>query len=68
MDLAVSDAAGNGPAYARSGLLHTTFLARAYLLRGDLGEAVSAMRTGTGLLPAVRSPRGRNYLRRLSDA
>jgi hypothetical protein len=64
-DLAVGDVAGNGPAYARSGLLHTTFLARAHLLRGDLGEAVAAMRTGTGLLPVVQSPRGRSYLQRL---
>jgi hypothetical protein len=63
--LSVGDAAGNGAAYARSGLLHTTFLAQAYLLRGDLGEAVAAMRTGTGLLSVVQSPRGRSYLRRL---
>jgi hypothetical protein len=56
---------GDGPPYARSGLLHLTFLARAHLLRGDLPEAVAAMRTGVALLPLVQSPRGRSYLRRL---
>jgi hypothetical protein len=63
--LADADSAVNGPAYARSGLLHTTFLARACLLKGDLDEAVAALRTGIGLLPQVQSPRGRNYLRGL---
>ncbi|NIL57891.1 hypothetical protein [Salinispora arenicola] len=53
------------PPYARSGLLHLTFLARAHLLRGNLPEAVAVMRTGLELLPQVQSPRGRNYLRRL---
>jgi len=60
--------AGDGPAYARSGLLHLTFLARAHLLRGDLPEAVAVMRTGVGLLPVVQSPRARDYLRRLRPA
>jgi hypothetical protein len=36
--------AEGGPPYARSGLLHTTFLARVYLLRGQLAEAVEATR------------------------
>jgi hypothetical protein len=61
-------AATGGPAYARSWLLHTTFLAQAYLRHGDLAEAISAMRTGVGLLPFVQSPRGRNYLRQLRPA
>jgi len=61
--LAAPDPAKGGPAYPRSALLHTTFLARAYLLRGELAEAVTAMRVGLGLLAQVQSPRGRNYLR-----
>lgn len=60
--------AGDGPPYARSGLLHLTFLARAHLLLGDLPEAVAVMRTGVGLLPMVQSPRARHYLRRLRPA
>jgi hypothetical protein len=60
-----ADQSGGGPPYARSGLLHLTFLARAHLLRSDLPEAVAVMRTGLGLLPLVQSPRGRSYLRRL---
>ncbi|MEV6924546.1 hypothetical protein AB0M46_08550 [Dactylosporangium sp. NPDC051485] len=56
------------PTYARSALLHTTFLARAQLINGDLPEAVDALRTGIGLLPVVQSPRGRNYLRQLRPA
>lgn len=58
-------ATGPTPAYARSGLLHTTFLAEAHLRQGCLGEAIAAMRTGVGLLPMVQSPRGRGYLRLL---
>jgi hypothetical protein len=57
-----------GPAYARSGLLHATFLAQAHLRHGDLAEAVATMRTCVGLLPVVQSPRGRNYLRQLRPA
>lgn len=57
--------AGGAPPYARSGLLHLTFLARAHLLRGDAPEAVAVMRAGLGLLPLVQSPRGRSYLRGL---
>ena len=56
------------PAYARSALLHTTFLARAQLINGDVPAAVDALRTGIGLLPVVQSPRGRNYLRQLRPA
>lgn len=56
---------GGLPAYPRSALLHTTFLARACLLRGDLDEAVTATRTGLGLLAQVQSPRARSYLRAL---
>ncbi len=59
---------GLGPPYARSGLLHLTFLARAHLLRGDLPEAVTVMRTGLELLPLVQSPRSRSYLRGLRPA
>ncbi|NJC73030.1 hypothetical protein HC031_25420 [Planosporangium thailandense] len=69
---AVSDMLGASndgkPLYARSGLLHSTFLARAHLLCGDLGEAVATMRAGLGLLPLVQSPRGRHYLRTLRPA
>jgi hypothetical protein len=46
-------------------LLHATFLARACLLDGELEEAVTAMRTGLGLLAQVQSPRARSYLLRL---
>ena len=56
--LAAPDPAQGGPAYPRSALLHTTFLARAYLLRGELAEAVTAMRVGLDLLAQVQSPRG----------
>lgn len=55
-------------AYPRSALLHATFLARACLLRGELEEAVSAMRTGLGLTGQVQSPRARSYLRALRPA
>jgi hypothetical protein len=66
-DMAARSEAG-GPAYARSGLLHSTFLAQAQLRCGDLAEAVRALQTGIGLLPMVQSPRGRNYLRQLRPA
>ncbi|MGC4773593.1 hypothetical protein ACLQ25_32095 [Micromonospora sp. DT44] len=59
---------GAAPAYARSGLLHSTFLARAQLQHGDVGEAIATMRAGIGLLPLVQSPRGRHYLRGLRPA
>jgi len=51
-----------GAMYPRSALLHTTFLARAWLMRGDLEPAVAVMRAGLGLLPQVQSPRARSYL------
>jgi hypothetical protein len=66
---AVTAMAAPGPsAYPRSALLHTTFLARACLLRGDLDEAVTAMRSGLGLLGQVQSPRARGYLHGLRSA
>jgi len=63
--LAAPGLEGGMPAYPRSALLHATFLARACLQRGDLDEAIAAMRTGLGLLDQVQSPRGRSYLRAL---
>jgi hypothetical protein len=66
--LAAPDPAGGGPAYPQSALLHTTFLARAHLLRGELAEAVTATQMALGLLEQVQSPRGRNYLRGLRPA
>ena len=63
--MAAATPAGGAPAYPRSALLHATFLARACLLRGDLDQAVTAMRTGLGLLAQVQSPRARSYLRAL---
>jgi hypothetical protein len=56
------------PRYARSRLLHTTFLARSHLLCGDLHEAVITIRSALWLLPLVQSPRGRTYLRNLRPA
>lgn len=52
-------------AYPRSALLHTTFLAKAHLLRGELPEAVDTMQVALRLLSHVQSPRGRAYLRSL---
>ena len=66
--LAALGQAGDAPTYPRSALLHTTFLARACLLRGDLDETVGVMRTGLGLLTQVQSPRGRAYMRSLRSA
>jgi hypothetical protein len=66
--MAAPNPAGGASAYPRSALLHVTFLARARLLRGDLEEAVVAMRTGLGLLAQVQSPRARSYLRELRPA
>jgi hypothetical protein len=51
--------------FARSGLLHSTFLARAQLQRGKNGDAVDTLRASLPLLPTVQSPRGRNYLKQL---
>jgi hypothetical protein len=66
--LAAPGPSGGAPVYPRSALLHTTFLARACLLSGDLEEAVGAMRTGLGLMTHVQSPRGRAYMRSLRSA
>ncbi|MGL5809525.1 MAG: hypothetical protein ACRCYQ_06255 [Nocardioides sp.] len=60
--------AGSQTVYSRSALLHITFLAKAYLLRGELPEAVDTMRVAVRLLPDVQSPRGRAYLRSLRPA
>ncbi|MEV6927086.1 hypothetical protein AB0M46_21640 [Dactylosporangium sp. NPDC051485] len=59
---------GGRPPYARSGLLHLTFLAKAHLLRRELAEAVAVLRTGVGLVSLVQSPRSRTYLRQLRPA
>jgi hypothetical protein len=66
--LAAPSPADGGPVYPRSALLHTTFLARAHLGRGDLERAITATRTGLGLLAQVQSPRGRGYLQELRSA
>ncbi|MGW0436414.1 hypothetical protein ACWDV4_28180 [Micromonospora sp. NPDC003197] len=60
--LALSAAAQQAAVYPRSALLHSTFLARAYLLHGDLAEAVETTRGAIRLLDQVQSPRGRSYL------
>jgi hypothetical protein len=59
---------GDSPPYARSGLLHLTFLAKAHLLRRQLPETVAVLRTSVGLIPLVQSPRTRTYLRQLRPA
>jgi len=66
--MAAPSPAGGAPPYPRSALLHATFLGRACLLRGDLDRAVTAMRTGLGLLAHVQSPRARGYLSGLRPA
>jgi hypothetical protein len=66
-EMTAADDSG-GLAYARSGLLHSTFLARALLQRGRTGEAIETIRTSFPLLPTVQSPRGRGYLRILRPA
>jgi hypothetical protein len=48
--------------------LHSTFLARAHLMRGDLERGVEATRYALGCLEEVQSPRGRAYLRALRPA
>ena len=55
----------NGPSLARSGLLHSTFLAQALLQRGRTGDAIDTIRASLPLLPTVQSPRGRGYLKTL---
>jgi len=54
-----------GPAFARSGMLHSTFLAQALMQRGRTSEAIGVIRGSLPLLPTVQSPRGRSYLRTL---
>ena len=54
--------------YPRSALLHSTFLAKAHLMRGDLEQGVEATRYALGRLDKVQSPRGRTYLRALRPA
>ncbi len=66
--MAAPNPSGATLAYPRSALLHTTFLARACILNGDLDQAVTAMRRGVGLLAHVQSPRGRSYLHGLRSA
>jgi hypothetical protein len=56
---------GARPQYPRSALLHGAFLARAYLLSGDLDAAVEAVRAALTRLPDVQSARGTAYLREL---
>ncbi|GID33347.1 hypothetical protein [Paractinoplanes brasiliensis] len=63
-EMTASDDA-NGPAYARSGLLHSTFLARALVQRGRTSDAIGVIRADLPLLPTVQSPRGRSYLKSL---
>lgn len=52
-----------GPAFARSGLLHSTFLAQALVQRGRTSEAIGVIRGSLPLIATVQSPRGRSYLK-----
>jgi hypothetical protein len=54
--------------YPRSALLHSTFLAKAHLMRSDLEQGVEAIRYALECLAEVQSPRGRAYLRALRPA
>jgi hypothetical protein len=54
--------------YQRSALLHSTFLAKAHLMQGNLELGVQATRYALDRLPDVQSPRGRTYLRNLRPA
>jgi hypothetical protein len=54
--------------YPRSALLHSTFLAKAHLMQGNLEQGVQATRYALDRLAEVRSPRGRMYLRDLRPA
>ena len=54
--------------YPRSALLHSTFLAKAHLMRGNLEQCVEATRYAVKRLDEVQSPRGRMYLRALRPA
>ena len=61
----LAEPTGAQPQYARSALLHSAFLAKAHLMRGDLEQGVEATRYALGRLDEVQSPRGRTYLRAL---
>jgi len=54
--------------YPRSALLHSTFLAKAHLMQGNLEQGVQATRYALDRLAEVRSPHGRMYLRDLRPA
>src|SRR5207248_9580097 len=54
--------------YPRSALLHSTFLARAHLMQGNLEQGVEATRYALDRLGEVQSPRCRRYLRNLGAA
>jgi hypothetical protein len=54
--------------YPRSALLHSTFLAKAHLMQGNLEQGVQATRYALDRLGEVQSPRGRMYLRNLRPA
>ncbi len=54
--------------YPRSALLHSTFLAKAHLMQGNLEQGVEATRYALDRLGEVQSPRGRMYLRNLRPA
>lgn len=54
--------------YLRSALLHSTFLAKAHFMQGNLEQGVQATRYALDRLDEVQSPRGRMYLRNLRPA
>jgi hypothetical protein len=54
--------------YPRSSLLHSTFLAEAYLRRGAADESVAVASRTIELLPDVQSSRGRQRLTHLRSA
>ena len=59
---------GARPSYPRSALVHSAYLAKAHLMRGDLEQMITAMRWAIARLGEVQSPRGRTYLRQLRPA
>jgi hypothetical protein len=66
--LAPISTSGSRPQYPRSALLHGSFLAKAYLMIGDLDAAVSAARDTLTRLTEVQSVRGISYLKSLRPA
>jgi hypothetical protein len=66
--LAQPDSVTQQQQYPRSALLHSAFLAKAHLMRGDLEQGVEATRSALVRLDEVESPRGRAYLRALRPA